>query len=431
MLCLSIGTFAAAICLLSFFFIRRQDFFIWWRRNPESKMPLILYHGPESCKSLLNTGRNGDVLMPRLEDLLLARALPNVRLHKAFGIDNAFTTVNTTRYIAFLNDSKHLLRIQSWTRIRDAAKIAISIAKSSQTGHEADPAGIPLASLVGTVVLMVILSVFFNAVIEELDESLTRKIAEEINALWLLSKAKSCKRECLEKDQEVLRAHLEEILFESHASHDSEFARENPLNIILPAYETLWRVVLRCFIEVRFRDPEVRGRAKTVFDKFLATPTRTQLESSVHHHHSGGYTTSAKWMTSEALRLYPPTRHIHRYVSASTSDHPEPHIGAADIASLHRNKTFWGENANKFDESRWNDITGEADYYMPFGYDRFTCPAKSSFAPMMIAVLVASLLDGFGEGWILEGDVGGNEPLDLDRNSLRELSVKKERGFSF
>ena len=37
-------------------------------------------------------------------------------------------------------------------------------------------------------------------------------------------------------------------------------SKENPLNLILPGYETLWRVVLRCFIEVTARSHGL-GRA--------------------------------------------------------------------------------------------------------------------------------------------------------------------------
>ncbi|KAI1521642.1 hypothetical protein PtrSN001C_012156, partial [Pyrenophora tritici-repentis] len=27
---------------------------------------------------------------------------------------------------------------------------------------------------------------------------------------------------------------------------------ENPMNLLLPAYETMWRVVIRCFLEIKY-----------------------------------------------------------------------------------------------------------------------------------------------------------------------------------
>jgi hypothetical protein len=32
-----------------------------------------------------------------------------------------------------------------------------------------------------------------------------------------------------------------------------EILDPNPLNVLLPAYETMWRVVIRGFLEIRYR----------------------------------------------------------------------------------------------------------------------------------------------------------------------------------
>ena len=399
-------------------------FFIWPQKPSTSEPQIVPYRNPELCKSLLNGNFGGGSSASSQEDLLHARALPNTRLYNAFGINNAFTTSDTSRYTTFVDEAKSLLKTGQWDQIRD---VAIKLIKSYQRKYEADVEGILLAPFVGTRVLIVIFHVFFDASTKDVDESLAQLVAEDINNQWVLSKVKPLQYLRLRADQEVLRTRLNEILAKSHATLTSEFAKENPLNIILPAYETLWRVVLRCFIELQFRGVEGRDHARQVLAKFLATPTRTQFNIAIEddrtiQHHA----TSAKWIIQEALRLYPPSRRIHRYVPASYPDQLNPHIGAADIEFLHRDKGFWGDDAMKFNQYRWKDITGDGDHFMPFGYGRFVCPAKPTFGPMMIAVLVASLLDGFGDGWILEGDVGRDEPLDLDRTSLKGLRVRRE-----
>ncbi|MCJ1237950.1 hypothetical protein MMC14_005937 [Varicellaria rhodocarpa] len=191
---------------------------------------------PASCKSLVN-GRLDSGSSKSLLGPLHARALPNTRLCDAFGIDNAFTTTYVIRYKAFLKEARNLVQTDRWDEIRD---FTIEVIKSSQTAHEANLEGILLVPFVGTIVLTVILYFFFNASIEDLNKSTVQMVAEKINDLW-----------------------------------------ENPLDIILPTYETLWQVVLRCFMELRFRDVKIRPRAKTVFNKFLATLTPAQLDAGI------------------------------------------------------------------------------------------------------------------------------------------------------
>lgn len=50
-------------------------------------------------------------------------------------------------------------------------------------------------------------------------------------------------------DNEALRNALRDILPLSKVSDP----RENPLNLILPGFETMWRVVLRDFVELAYK----------------------------------------------------------------------------------------------------------------------------------------------------------------------------------
>ena len=172
---------------------------MWQHRQPNSKLKLLTYHSPASCKSLVN-GRLDSGSSKSLLGPLHARALPNTRLCDAFGIDNAFTTTYVIRYKAFLKEARNLVQTDRWDEIRD---FTIEVIKSSQTAHEANLEGILLVPFVGTIVLTVILYFFFNASIEDLNKSTVQMVAEKINDLWVLSKVKPLQEIRLERDQTI------------------------------------------------------------------------------------------------------------------------------------------------------------------------------------------------------------------------------------
>lgn len=97
----------------------------------------------------------------------------------------------------------------------------------------------------------------------------------------------------------------------------------------------------------------------------------------------------------EALRLHPPTRHVHchfRFPDDSSI------YAVADIEGLHRNIDIWCSDAYCFRPSRWADISQESKQFkawMPFGASPFLCPAKPDFGPRMIGTLVAALVEAF------------------------------------
>lgn len=68
---------------------------------------------------------------------------------------------------------------------------------------------------------------------------------------------------------------------------------------------------------------------------------------------------------------------------------------------------------------------------MPFGFGKFKCPTKDSFAPRLIGLLVTTLLQHFGKDYELideEGSLGlgrkQTEPLSGERCALRGLALK-------
>lgn len=89
-----------------------------------------------------------------------------------------------------------------------------------------------------------------------MDNESTSTITESINALWILSKDNKVPSEAegltLKKALAVLFPDMN--LLETKPVDN----RENPLNLIISAYETLWRVVLSGFLSGDFCQGSVR-----------------------------------------------------------------------------------------------------------------------------------------------------------------------------
>jgi cytochrome P450 len=127
---------------------------------------------------------------------------------------------------------------------------------------------------------------------------------------------------------------------------------------------------------------------------------------------------------NEALRLYPPTRRIHRQLKNE--------MVKIDIEWLHRDPITWGRDTMEFMPERSEDVrlkglNGKIAF-LPFGLGDLSCPAKN-FTPMMIGILVGALMGGVREEWELVdgkvgGDVLGSEVLDGER----EAYVRAEKG---
>lgn len=132
---------------------------------------------------------------------------------------------------------------------------------------------IRLDSLAQSVTLKISLHVLFDRNPFQLDNEVIVEIARTINFLWTESKLTN---DPLCADRERLRRALG-LIFPEVGSN----ARQNPLNLILPAYETLWRVALFCFIEVTFRYG-ARAEWKQVLNDFLADPTNARFENAGH-----------------------------------------------------------------------------------------------------------------------------------------------------
>lgn len=192
------------------------------------------------------------------------------------------------------------------------------------------------------------------------------------------------------------------------------------MNLILLAFETMWRVVFHCFIEVRYRGVKEQDEWMAILKVYLTNPGSQQdMPYSI---------------IREALRLYLPTRYIYRYFEFASGCLI---LAIADIEGLYRNTEIWGSDADCFKPSRWARISHESEQlraWMPFGASLFLCPAKPDFAPRMVGVLVAALAEAFCDVKYelrVEGLFGRMDivefygPLRSERNSYQDLFLEE------
>jgi hypothetical protein len=270
--------------------------------------------------------------------------------------------------------------------------------------------GFLVAETIQVLVFGVVFRKFFSGTPQPLQTD-AKFITLKINSLWIGSKCcnVSQSQDHL-KDKNGLNAKLADIF--QLKNDDSLDSRTNPLNILLPAYETLWRVILRCFLEVLYRScPSDRADWLKTLQNFLSDPDKSTFQAreagvSVHD------------LVAEALRLYPPTRRIYRQTGQIQY--------GVDVESLHRDTAIWGHDAGRFNPRRWINVSDrQKEAYMPFGMGKFVCPAKVTVGPMMIGVIVAALGVGFGnkEEFVLVQDRDDHNDIDQGREACTTLKI--------
>lgn len=292
-------------------------------------------------------------------------------------------------------------------------------------------------------------------------------IGQRINQLWIKSKQTNhTEEEGLSwKDEKELHDALRRVTFsvptvgiggftDDTTTVDPEVPSQNPMNLLLPAYETMWRVVIRCFLEVQHRGAQNKPIWTTILETYLSdlqNPNTKSMKCDAFHKPTETDQGSIRpvEIVKEALRLYPPTRRVHRCFD---NDNVK-----ADIEACHRQEILCGHDPDAFRPERWQALCSDARQawyskqsgtprelkdklrsdeeklgYMPFAY--FCAadhPNTKEFASKMIALLVAVLCSGLGDEWVLE-DVDSlapcGIPLKSERAAYEELRLKKRPG---
>ncbi|KAI1768160.1 hypothetical protein GGR53DRAFT_479239 [Hypoxylon sp. FL1150] len=194
---------------------------------------------------------------PDLPSRLRARAIPNRRLIKAFGIVSSFTTEDPRIHGAFLRRATadiNKMGLVHCVEFLNAAQLALSRTIAHLGGPCSSSSALPLARLVRTFVLVAILHKFFRVDPASVDVGAAVDAAESINRLWIRSKDQDPEPQQQVCDRALLQAALERLLPGCFPCEP----KDHPVNIVIPAYETMWRVVLLTYVAAGFRGEDAR-----------------------------------------------------------------------------------------------------------------------------------------------------------------------------
>ncbi|KAF2220220.1 hypothetical protein BDZ85DRAFT_33223 [Elsinoe ampelina] len=388
---------------------------------PTQSTQRLISSDPAQCTQLLAGRRltlnNGDIISNDL-DPYKSRAITNERLVTAFGIGNCFVVDQKKVCEEFRKKANTAVKKTDaeWATLSETLKESLAAfiqAGRNEAGEGSGPLKLKLVPKVQALCLKIVL-VAFKGVMSlasvDMDDAFFYDLAEEINEVWIASKNAEIVDYWCYDSNERLRGLMDRLMPSSDS--DGTTPQTTPLNYILPGYETLWRVVLRCFLEVCFR-PTYAADDKALWRQVLVAFANDPSTALLDDNSAG---VSAAWISKEALRLYPPTRRIYRHFQ--TEEHNIE--AAADIEAIHRQvvlqddghvSSVWGTDPSVFRPGRWADITAqvENENFLAFGTKPFICVARKgsrermSFGVAMVGLVVGVLIGEMGpDTWLLE-----------------------------
>lgn len=430
----------------------------------------------KTCTDIIRFHPNGQ----KYHDFDSARAAPNQRLVRVFGIDNSFTSTDSPWRSIFIRSTVSKMKAAiklgesgcppggsgNWSHMRELAMASFG----EYMSHAGET--VYVAELVQFVTLKVSLVYLFDGAEEAMAENgfaNVKYIGKRINELWIASKYEDEDDKGLTWSSDTrLRNALIEVTTvpaaptmhmpgafpsdtheENKPISDLDVSRTNPMNLILPAYETMWRVVMRCVLEVRYRNDQRCAEWNAILKKYLDAQQDGQATGRDPLWEASENGVAAIDIVKETLRLYPPSRRIHRVFHGSPM--------SADIEECQRSALLGQDDPLVFRPERWQDICPEtrdrvfaeeegakkllkreeeALGFMPFA---FVCAADRTetqgFGIKLIALLAAVLSDGLGAKWVLadKRELSDNGiPLDTHRQAYEKLQLtplKNEIGF--
>jgi len=375
------------------------------------------------CREIIKSGTPPGASKNTLS-ALEARARPNQRLNLAFGIESCFTSSDENSCKNFRTQVEKLLYVEEseWVNFASTAR------QATKEALDVDGDTVSLFHVVQLLTLKTMLRVLWPD--REPKQSTNEQIsslAREVNLQWLRSKEHGADENppwSFEK-----QTSLKDAIKSVFPDWDEADSKQNPCNLILPGYETMWRVVLRCFIEVKARNHCQADAWRFALRRFSRNPTKQQLELPMFRPSTE---VAAVHITKEALRLYPPTRRIYR--EYCNNDNQKINV-SADIEAMQRDLTIWEDQPNAFVPERWIGLEeGHDTGYMPFGASPNNCPAKRyknvpmPFGPSMVALLVGILVEATWVAWDIDGKLqDGGRPLDTDREAYSEAMLTRSQ----
>jgi hypothetical protein len=321
-------------------------------------------------------------------DLLIARATPNQRLVRAFALTNTFVSSDPNIHASFVGHTKHLLRTaekRGWSIFQQISVEAVHAALPLTLSLDFDTFVQDVTLRVALVGLLEV-----DADVAELDPDDIQVVAALITELWALS-----------KKPDPIPIHILPRL-NDHLRHlvPDKDMYPNPLDYVIPVWETLWRVVATTIAHVHHD----RISCDTL-GELHSSPTLRQFRLFKDE-----FQPSAEALISETMRLHPPSKHIIRAAFLNTFSSMLPfrfrHFlpksfgyvlrECADIGTVLRESGVWGPDAAQFKPVRHHSSNIAQDQLdamaFVFGYGRHRCVA-ASWAPMAAAIIVAAILD--------------------------------------
>lgn len=174
-----------------------------------------------------------------------SRAFPNQRLVEYLDVCNAFTSSDEAYCKPFRTSTVKLLDIEEhkWESPMIMAS-GLPIGAIDHREKATIPKNLLLVPFIQLIVFQFMLSLMFSNQKIWSNLEAASVVTKKINALWMASKTGS--RDGLARDKAVLKEELQKILPNANWTPEN-----NPLNLILPSYETAWCEVLSCFFSVR------------------------------------------------------------------------------------------------------------------------------------------------------------------------------------
>lgn len=301
--------------------------------------------------------------------LLRARSIPNQRLVKALGISGTFVSDDPSVHDNFTREAKVLITTVSakdgWSRLVDVAETCVD--------KFLDAKSLDYATFVQSVTLSVVLAGLLGTDIDDLDPVDVAFVTKAINDRWAQSKSSTA---------------LTTEVLDNINHHIIRWVpdRTNPLNLIIPAYETMWRVAATAVVYSN-RDCLLRD----AFISYNENPTDDQFRALANE--GTGAQPSVEAIVSEVLRLHPPTRHITRAVVAPWWKRPfVPSVDVADVEEAQKSLLF-GSNPESFNPMRFHvsHSAPKRDQLYAFGHGKLKCVA-ASWAPPAAAVITAKIM---------------------------------------
>lgn len=309
--------------------------------------------------------------------LLSARAQPNGRLARIFGLGNTFVSAEPRVRKQFVARARELLRehTRHFAAFPDSARSTVAgVASHLLSPPHPHRNAIPFATFVQVVTMRLVVCSFLGGDIPQDTDEDVIFVVRAINELWALSKKPHMhtQAEVLER----LNGHLLQWLP----------TYEHPLDFIIPSYETMWRVVAVTVARVG-----QSCEARAAFSAYLDSPNEFQYKYS----DNGG--PSVENIICEVLRLHPPSRRLARATPPQFPSFPSWGSASdevADLEALHRDAHIWGQQGHIFDPTRFHPTRLSRDQhraFIPFGYGPLRCIAFKE-APRFAAIVAASIL---------------------------------------